>query len=197
MDKDRWAAHFKKKMEDYSEPLPEGLWERLEAEMSSSPKVVPMWRMRRFAVAVAAALVVSVSVLTAWLAGFWAEELEQPDAVVAEKNTFPVAPDEKPLLPSVSRPLSKVAVETPLLADARMTHSLVSRRCSLCRRWMIRKRLRRQKVRRVHDKQEKIFSLLPNQRCVSIAVHLIRNRCSGTVKCGKGKRKMLKTVIGQ
>lgn len=123
MDKDRWAAHFKKKMEDYSEPLPEGLWERLEAEMSSSPKVVPMWRMRRFAVAVAAALVVSVSVLTAWLAGFWAEELEQPDAVVAEKNTFPVAPDEKPLLPSVSRPLSKVAVETPLLADARMTHS--------------------------------------------------------------------------
>lgn len=94
MDKDRWAAHFKKKMEDYSEPLPEGLWERLEAEMSSSPKVVPMWRMRRFAVAVAAALVVSVSVLTAWLAGFWAEELEQPDAVVAEKNTFPVAPDE-------------------------------------------------------------------------------------------------------
>ena len=31
MDKDRWAAHFKKKMEDYSEPLPEGLWERLEA----------------------------------------------------------------------------------------------------------------------------------------------------------------------
>ena len=31
---------------------------------------------------------------------------------------------KKPLLPSVSRPLSKVAVETPLLADARMTHSL-------------------------------------------------------------------------
>lgn len=58
-DKDKWAMRLRDKMEGYSEPLPEGLWERMESEISA-PRVIPMWRTRRFAVA-AAVLVVAVS----------------------------------------------------------------------------------------------------------------------------------------
>lgn len=116
MDKDKWAARFSKKMEDYSEPLPDGLWERLEAEMSPSRRVIPMWRSRRFAVAAAAALVVAVSGLTAWLAGFWIKDAGYPDSAVAEKEMPLSLPDEQPQLPSVSSPLVKNPSAAPLLA---------------------------------------------------------------------------------
>lgn len=116
MDKDKWAARFSQKMKDYSEPLPDGLWERLEAEMSPSRRVIPMWRSRRFAVAAAAALVVAVSGLTAWLAGFWIKDAGYPDSAVAEKEMPLSLPDEQPQLPSVSSPLVKNPSVAPLLA---------------------------------------------------------------------------------
>lgn len=61
---DKWADNLRNRMEDYSEPLPDGLWERLEEELSA-PRVIPMWRTRRF-VAAAAIAIVAVSSLTFW-----------------------------------------------------------------------------------------------------------------------------------
>ena len=63
-NKDKWAMRLRDKMEGYSEPLPNGLWERMETEISA-PRVIPMWRTRRFVVA--AMLIAAVSLLTVWL----------------------------------------------------------------------------------------------------------------------------------
>lgn len=116
-DKEKWEAHLRDRMKEYSEPLPEGLWERLETEMSP-PRVIPMWRTRRFAVAVAAALTVAVSFLTFWLISSLPDDLHYTTPVVAEKNHQPFAPDEKPQ-PSVAElPLVRKVPEKMLLASA-------------------------------------------------------------------------------
>ena len=46
-------------MEGYSEPAPADLWEQLEKELDTVPKVIPMWRRWQAAAAVALLLVVS------------------------------------------------------------------------------------------------------------------------------------------
>ena len=51
-------------MEGYSEPAPADLWEQLEKELDTVPKVIPMWR--RWQAAAAVALLVVVSSLTVW-----------------------------------------------------------------------------------------------------------------------------------
>lgn len=61
---DKWIQDMRKCLEDYSEPLPSHLWEKLEKELSA-PKAIPMWR--RWQVA-AAVLALAVSSLTVW---FW------------------------------------------------------------------------------------------------------------------------------
>lgn len=52
------------RMKDYSEPLSEGLWERIEHDLPAS-RVLPFWRTRRFVVAAAVA-VVAVSSVSIW-----------------------------------------------------------------------------------------------------------------------------------
>lgn len=49
-------------MEGYSEPAPADLWEQLEKELDTVPKVIPMWR--RWQAVAAVALLVVVSSLT-------------------------------------------------------------------------------------------------------------------------------------
>ena len=51
-------------MEGYSEPAPADLWEQLEKELDTVPKVIPMWR--RWQAVAAVALLVVVSSLTVW-----------------------------------------------------------------------------------------------------------------------------------
>lgn len=114
-DKEKWEAHLRDRMKGYSEPLPDGLWERLETEMSP-PRVIPMWRTRRFAVA-AAALAVAVSFLTFWLVSQMPDDSYYSVPLVAEKNRIPFMPDEKPQ-PSVAElPLVKKMPEKVLLAS--------------------------------------------------------------------------------
>ena len=86
-DKEKWEAYLRDRMKGYSEPLPDGLWERLETEMSP-PRVIPMWRTRRFAVA-AAALAVAVSFLTFWLVSQMPDDSYYSVPLVAEKNHIP------------------------------------------------------------------------------------------------------------
>lgn len=41
-----WINNLRNRMEDYSEPLPEGLWGELSKELEEpkTPKVIPIWR---------------------------------------------------------------------------------------------------------------------------------------------------------
>ena len=45
--------NFRTRMEGYSEPAPADLWEQLEKELDTVPKVIPMWRRWQAAAAVA------------------------------------------------------------------------------------------------------------------------------------------------
>lgn len=64
-ENDKWVENLRNKLEDYSEPLPDDLWGRLEEELSA-PRVIPMWRTHRFVAAAAAVAVIAVSSLTFW-----------------------------------------------------------------------------------------------------------------------------------
>lgn len=63
-EQDKWAESLRNRMKDYSEPLSEGLWERIEHDLPAS-RVLPFWRKRRFAVAAGVA-VVAVSSVSIW-----------------------------------------------------------------------------------------------------------------------------------
>ena len=41
-EKDKWIKNFRTRMEGYSEPAPADLWEQLEKELDTVPKVIPM-----------------------------------------------------------------------------------------------------------------------------------------------------------
>lgn len=71
MEDELWMKKIKKRLEDYSEPIPASGWERLEKELSvSTPSIAGKRRfilLRRRAVAAAAVLLVAVSSISLWL----------------------------------------------------------------------------------------------------------------------------------
>lgn len=71
---DKWVGHFRKRMEGYSEPLPEGLWEKLEKELPPS-RVVPMWKRKWFAAA-AVIMLLAVSSVSFWFMQSASEALD-------------------------------------------------------------------------------------------------------------------------
>lgn len=81
-----WINNLRNRMEDYSEPLPEGLWDRLSQELEGpkTPKVIPIWRRWQ---AAAAVLVLLVSSLTYW---FWSSpeaDFRNQELAVEVKDT--------------------------------------------------------------------------------------------------------------
>ena len=84
---DKWLKDLRERMEDYTEPLPDGLWEELDGELNK-PKVIPFWR-RWPSVAAAVALVLIINSLTIsnWFAPFFEEEdLELANRLVVEEQ---------------------------------------------------------------------------------------------------------------
>ena len=74
--KDKWINDIRSRMDNYSEPLPAGLWEKIESEISTpAPKVIPMWR-KWTSVAAAAALVLAISSVSVW---YWSSDSELKD----------------------------------------------------------------------------------------------------------------------
>lgn len=70
MKEDLWLKQIKEKLDDYAEPLPASGWERLEKDlqalpMSSTPKVIPLYR--RWSIVAAAAVLLTVSTVSIWL----------------------------------------------------------------------------------------------------------------------------------
>lgn len=107
-EKDKWIKNLRHWMEDYSEPVPDGLWEQLEKELDSTPKVIPLWRRWQAAVAVAVLLVISS--VTVW---FW----NSPSAEYIGKKSVEMASLPRPAeieeviqaAPSVAHAASEVA----------------------------------------------------------------------------------------
>lgn len=92
---DKWVENLRNKLEDYSEPLPDALWEKLEEELSA-PRVIPMWRTRRF-VAAAAVLTVAVSSLTFWFINSPTADYMRSNEALVEELNFVSTPDDEVL----------------------------------------------------------------------------------------------------
>ena len=111
--KDKWINDIRSRMDNYSEPLPVGLWEKIESEISTpAPKVIPMWR-KWTSVAAAAMLVLAVSTVSVWL---WTTdpELKQANAVLSEQNELMQTPDDNIVLSDVVKSEEE---SEPLLAE--------------------------------------------------------------------------------
>lgn len=83
--KDKWINDIRSRMDNYSEPLPVGLWEKIESEISTpAPKVIPMWR-KWTSVAAAAALVLAISSVSVW---YWStdSELKEVNTALTDNN---------------------------------------------------------------------------------------------------------------
>ena len=68
---DKWIRQMRKQLEDYSEPLPTGLWEEIEKDLNQpalQPKVVPLWK--RWQAVAAVVAVVLVSSTAVWRRAF-------------------------------------------------------------------------------------------------------------------------------
>ena len=83
-DNDKWLKNLRERMEDYSEPLPAGLWEELEGELNR-PKVIPFWR-KWPSIAAAIALVLVVSSLS--LSYLLEPLVEEKDMQLANQLVF-------------------------------------------------------------------------------------------------------------
>lgn len=58
MEEDRWEKAFRGRLEDYSEPVPEQIWENLEADLKTARGGRPVYSFRRIAAAAAVFLAV-------------------------------------------------------------------------------------------------------------------------------------------
>lgn len=110
-------------MEDYSEPLPDGLWDKLETELEeqNKPKVIPLWRRWQ---AAAAVLILLVSSLTYW---FWSSpeaDFQNQQLAVEVKDT--PLPENCPIqdqvtaevaMPGKSEPEMKLTASTDVVLE--------------------------------------------------------------------------------
>lgn len=110
-------------MEDYSEPLPDGLWDKLEPELEeqNKPKVIPLWRRWQ---AAAAVLILLVSSLTYW---FWSSpeaDFQNQQLAVEVKDT--PLPENRPIqdqvtaevaMPGKSEPEMKLTASTDVVLE--------------------------------------------------------------------------------
>lgn len=110
-------------MEDYSEPLPDGLWDKLETELEeqNKPKVISLWRRWQ---AAAAVLILLVSSLTYW---FWSSpeaDFQNQQLAVEVKDT--PLPENRPIqdqvtaevaMPGKSEPEMKLTASTDVVLE--------------------------------------------------------------------------------
>lgn len=110
-------------MEDYSEPLPDGLWDKLETELEeqNKPKVIHLWRRWQ---AAAAVLILLVSSLTYW---FWSSpeaDFQNQQLAVEVKDT--PLPENRPIqdqvtaevaMPGKSEPEMKLTASTDVVLE--------------------------------------------------------------------------------
>lgn len=122
---DKWTESLRQRMDNYSEPLPVGLWEEIEAEMSEfdirtdsetflkkevlpdsaenpNPKVISIWRKWQ-SIAAAAAVMLAVSSISVW---YWLHESDSVNEMILANETIK---DNDNLLMSANTDIKKVA----------------------------------------------------------------------------------------
>lgn len=102
--KDKWINDIRNRMEDYSEPLPAGLWEKIDSEISA-PKVIPLWK-RWQSVAAAAVVVIAISTLSVW---YWGNEQSIKDVNLAGITDIESSENIEPL----SKLIEDGVIKTP------------------------------------------------------------------------------------
>lgn len=122
-NEEKWIDNLRSQMEDYSEPLPDGLWDKLETELEeqNKPKVIPLWRRWQ---AAAAVLILLVSSLTYW---FWSSpeaDFQNQQLAVEVKDT--PLPENRPIqdqvtaevaMPGKSEPEMKLTASTDVVLE--------------------------------------------------------------------------------
>ena len=108
---DKWIQSVRKRLENYSEPLPDGLWKELEQELDASSRLIPLWRQRKWQAAAAVA-VLAVSSLTVW---FHRSHMSEPTDRLAGSVPEATIPAVGSLSSQASR---KQSAQTEKLADA-------------------------------------------------------------------------------
>ena len=63
-EKDKWLKSLREQMKDYSEPVPDDLWNRIEKDLT--PKVIPLWRKWQSIAAFAAVCIASSVTVLLW-----------------------------------------------------------------------------------------------------------------------------------
>ena len=109
---DKWMKKFRERLDDYSEPVPEMLWQEIERDLLvDAPKIVPFWK--RWQMAAAVALLLVVSSLSLWL---WnspvTQYMEEQSTQVAEE-TIPLLEELKEEIPPITENQNEVK---PLMA---------------------------------------------------------------------------------
>lgn len=112
-EKDKWIKDFRDRMADYSEPVPAGLWEQLERDLST-PKVIPMWR--RWQAVAAVALLVMASSLTVW---FW--NSSSVDYMEQQSTEIATLPKSEYVTPNSILPTQPVAQTSTVEAVKRIS----------------------------------------------------------------------------
>lgn len=122
-NEEKWINNLRSQIEDYSEPLPDGLWDKLETELEeqNKPKVIPLWRRWQ---AAAAVLILLVSSLTYW---FWSSpeaDFQNQQLAVEVKDT--PLPENRPIqdqvtaevaMPGKSEPEMKLTASTDVVLE--------------------------------------------------------------------------------
>ncbi|MBQ8520109.1 MAG: outer membrane beta-barrel protein [Bacteroides sp.] len=116
-EEDKWLEKLRHRMEDYSEPVPQGLWADIEKDLPDAPKVVPLWR--RWQAVAAIALLVVVSSLTVWLVHSpvvpYMEEqstrIAEVAPVAAEETEIPLPVEEKVIPKVKEKPLIRAVAK--------------------------------------------------------------------------------------
>lgn len=111
MEDEKWLKQIKERLDDYSEPLPQGGWERIERELEA-PVLQPRqtWMLRPWVrIAAAAVLLLGISAISLWLLQSpVGEEMRQMPPVALQPDELPL-----PTMPDRTRPEEKrLAMQT-------------------------------------------------------------------------------------
>ena len=105
MEDEKWLKQIKKRLDDYSEPLPQGGWERIERELET-PVLQPRqtWMLRPWVrMAAAAVLLLGISAISLWLLQSpVGEEMRQMPPIALQPDELPL-----PTIPDRTRPEEK------------------------------------------------------------------------------------------
>lgn len=115
--KDKWINDIRNRMEDYSEPLPAGLWEKIDSEISA-PKVIPLWK-RWQSVAAAAVVVIAISTLSVW---YWGNDQSIKDVNLAGITDIESSENIEPL----SKLVEDGVIKTPEANGQTAVNTVVS-----------------------------------------------------------------------